>query len=265
MGGDNLSNFVFDNTPSHVFGLRIAHIGTQGVVAKNTYTDIELITDRSAKRIEPYRYGRRLPETLTFPMEIYNKHGKQYPSYEVQAIQEWLFGRIEPKFLSILDPDKGNEAYLCWLTNPSIVRLAGRVMGWRFDVVCAAPYSFTDIVETRFECVNDATIINFHNLSNIEDYLYPEMSIEMLGNNTFVLIENANDDNRLFSLTNIRQGNSIFVDNNRQFMKAANGDNVFQHFNLNWFRFAPGHNRLYVDGRCIITFRNRFMKAVGGY
>jgi len=260
-----MSNFIFDNTPSHVFGLRIAHRGSQGDVAKNTYTDIELITDRSAKKIEPYRYGRRLPDTLTFPMEIYNKHGNEYPSFEVQAIQEWLFGRIEPKFLTILDPDKGNEAYLCWLTAPNIIRHAGRVIGWQFTVTCAAPYSFTDIVELKFECNNDMNLIEFHNHSNIEDYLYPEMNIQMLANDTSVLIQNYNDNNRIFSLTGIRTNDSVFVDNNRQFMRATSGDNVFQNFNLNWMRFAIGYNRLYVSGRCIITFRTRFYKAVGGY
>jgi len=32
--GDLLSNFIFDNIPSHVFGLKIAHVGNPGFLER---------------------------------------------------------------------------------------------------------------------------------------------------------------------------------------------------------------------------------------
>jgi hypothetical protein len=240
-------------------------MGSQVVKESNTYANIELIKDRSAKKIEPYIYGRRLSDTLEFPMEVYNAHGLFYPSYEAQAIQEWLFGRAEPHFLSLLEPDKANESLLCWLVDPQSVKVAGRLCGWTFNVVCAAPYAFTDIVEETFNCNEQASVLQYHNLSNVEDYLYPEMTVQMLGNSNYILIENQSDNNRVFQITNINAVNKIFVDNKRQFMTAGDGQDIFQNFNLNWFRFCIGTNKLYVNGRCTITFKNRFMKAVAGW
>jgi len=260
-----LSVFVFDNVSSQVFSLRIAQLGNQNTKVTNTYSSIEILKDRSSKRIESYYYGRRLADSIVFPMEILNENLNSYTMNQVQVIQEWLFGRAEPKFLSILEPGMSNASYQCWLNNPSTISIDGQVVGWSFDVECTAPYALTDIVETRYELLNDASTIEFHNLSNVEDYLYPEMSIQLLDNSTFILIQNQSDEDRLFQISGMRQGESVFVDNNRQIMIAESGDNVFQHFNLNWFRFSPGFNRLYVDGRCILTFRNRFQMAFSGY
>lgn len=257
---------MYDNISSHIFGLVIGFIGSKGVYDVNTYTDVEIITDRSANRIAPYQFGMRLPDSLEFEMEVFNKHGQFYENYQAEAIQEWLFGRAEPKYLSILDPDKGNESYLCRLVSPRKVKLDNKIYGWRFTVVCTSAYSVTDIVEKIYDCsLNVNSEIIYYNLSTIEEYVYPEMDIRMAGNSTYVLLENLNDNNRIFQITNIAQGDVLHVNNDNQFMTSDKGGNVFQNFNLNWFRFAPGYNKIYVSGRCIITFRNRFLKSIGGF
>ena len=260
-----MSNFLFDGTSSHLFGLVIGHIGNTGVESISTYSNIELVQDRSLNRIEPYHYGIKYPERLEFPMEIYNKHGEHYEMYEVQAIQEWLFGRNQAKYLSILDPDKGGEAYLCWLTSPEIIKLDNKVIGWKFTVVTHSCYSHTNIYEESFVSDDDFSISHFHNMSNVEDYLYPEMEIHLQGLTTFVRIENISDNSRVFQITNLRRNSIVTVNNDLHLMSANNPDDIFENFNLNWFRFVPGHNRLLISGGCVVTFRTRFMKAVGGF
>lgn len=260
-----MSYFVFDNQSSQKFGLVIGTIGAAGVQTFDTYSDVEVIKDRSARGFESYYYGRRLPDELTIPVEIVSESGRPYQRFEERAIQEWLFGRKEAKFFSIVDPEMGNVSYLCFLKRPRVIVHAGNIAGWAFDMVCSTPAAFTDLVETPYECVNDASRIQFHNLSDMDGYLFPEMSIQMLGNSTTLMIENLTDNNRRFHLTNLRQGEQIYIDNKRQIMTSGSGANIFQHFNLNWFRFGVGFNDMLVTGRCILTFRNRFMKAIGGF
>jgi len=188
---------------------------------------------------------------------------RPYSLAEEEIIQEWLFGQSEPKFLNVLELERSSVSYLCFLRQPSKIIIGGRVFGWRFTLECVAPYAFTDIFESRHEVVDEA-YIDFHNMSSIHDYLYPYMEIELQGNSTFVSIWNRNDNNRLFQVLDVRMGDTIKVDNKRQIMTAASGDNVFQNFNLNWLRFGPGHSRLHVGNSCIITLRTRFAKAIGG-
>lgn len=260
-----MSHFIFDNISSQKFKLQIASIGDSGAIARSTYSDIEITKDRSSKRVEPYVYGTKLSESLVLPYEIYHEDGGYYELYEVIVIQEWLFGRAEAKYLTILEAGLGNQSYLCWLTEPSIVRHGGKDVGWRFNVVTVAPYAFTDIIEQSYVLMSDSGIIDFHNLSSIEDYLRPEMSIRLLGNTTSILIQNQNDKNRVFQITNIRQGDSIYVDNDRQIILSESGDNVLDNFNLKWLRFALGRNRLFINGRCELAFKVRFKIAIGGY
>jgi len=259
-----MSYFIFDNIHSKEMNLRIAHVGSQGIVRKSTFADVEIVSDRSARRTEPYQYGRRLAPTREISMEIFHAHGGEFLYYERETIGEWLFGRADNHILTILDQDMGNKNYLCRLTRPEVIMLGGRVIGWRFTVTSALPYSFTDIIETSYE-INDSAFISFHNLNQIEEYLWPEIEIEMLGDSTSILIQNENDNNRIFNITDIRQGETIYVDNDRRMIKTASGDDLFNTFNLNFLRFNLGHNRLFVSGSARLVFRNRWKKAIGAF
>ena len=247
--------------------MRIAHVGNPGFLERTTFTDIEIISDRSGRGDESYIYGRRLPDGLEFPMEIYNTNGFQFPSYEVEAAQEWLFGKSTPRYLSILDPDKGNFSYLCYLTNPRIAKLGGKVYGWRFAVRCVLPYASSDIIENTHTLNQDISQITEYNTGTIADtYLYPEMSIRLLGNTRFALIRNADDNDRIMEFHDLRLNEEITIDNKNQIIKAASNDNLLNgRFNMNFFRLAPGVNRLAINGRMILIFRYRLQMAVGGY
>ena len=266
-----MSFFTFDNIHSSTFNLRIAYINAPSVRHVNTYANPEIISDRSGRRDEPYIFGRRLPDTLEFPSEIYNADGRTYDNHEIQAIQEWLFGRQHPKYLSLIENDSIGESYLCYLTNPSSVKVGNRVIVWRFTVTSVAPWGFTDVVEQTFDCSTQSlTYIDVHNLSTTPDvYLMPEMTVQLVGNTSYVSIYNLTDDeHRAFQITNLQQGDTIRVDNDKQIMSADIGDqtgnNAFRNFNMNWFRLKTGINRLRINGRCVVTFKMRFRKAVGG-
>jgi len=261
--GDCVSNFIFDDTPSHVFELRIAHRGSQGDVSKATTSDLEIISDRAGRRLEPYVYGTRTQEFMEFPMEIYCKQSKQYESWEVQAIQEWLFNRKEMHYLTILQPDMGNQSWKCFLTSPKIVRHAGRVIGWQFNVT-TFPYSHTDIIEETYQ-VNGSAYIHLYNDSNYEGYIWPELTIQMISNGRTVSLQNYDDNNRILSITNIQLGDSLYIDNDKKIIKARTTPNVLQNFNLNWFRLPIGHSRVLAEGRFSLTVKMRFLKAVGGF
>lgn len=260
-----ISNFEFDNITSHRFDLIIASIDGNKVKNIPAAINVEVLIDKASNRPLPFYYGSTSTKKLEFPMEIYNKHGKSYEQYEIQAIQEWLFGRRKPHTLTIFDYDRGNESYECWLTNPHYGKISNGAIGWKFDVICTSPYSMTNLIVQQFECLNEENTIEYYNFSNMEDYLYPEINIQMLDKTTYIRIQNENDNNRVFQITEIPMNDNIYVNNDLGYITSTSKENLFKTFNLQYFRFAEGFNKLKVSGKCILTFRNRFYKAVGGY
>ncbi len=259
------SNFQFDNTTSHRFGLIIGSIGDTGVQNIKTYGNIEIATDRAMNKTEPFYYRSKIVDHLEFPMTIINKHQQFYESWEVQIIQSWLFGRRDPHLLTIFDPDKMNESYECWLIDPEVIKVDNKPIGWSFTVKCTSSYSITDIKTEVFECTQDITDARYWNHSNIEDYLYPEMNIQLASDSTGIKIENESDGNRVFQLTGLRSGENIYVDNNLGYLVTVSGDKILKNFNLNYFRVVDGLNKLKITGKGVITIRTRFKKAVGGF
>ncbi len=260
-----MSNFIWRDVNSEEFDMRISHIGGQGFVNVPTYANSEIIKDRSMKRMESYIYYNRVSDTLEFPVQFYNKHGNHYRQNEVRAIQEWLNTNRNPEFLTILDPDKGGTSYLCYLLNHTKQILSNWVMGWSATVHCVTPYSFSNIVEKKYNISTGASNIVFYNMGDVEEYLYPTLQVRMTGTQTFLQIQNLDDNNRIFEISNIPRSATFTVNNDLGFIKSTNpSQNIFQGFNLNWFRLAPGINRLEVLGQCELTITTRFRRAIGG-
>ena len=260
-----ISNFQYGDVSSHRFSLIIGSIGrSSGVDSIDTFGSIEVETDRAADRVEPFEYAARLSDKLEFPMTIVNKHGEFYESWEVQIIQGWLFGRKSPQYLTIFEPDKMNESFICRLINPQILKVAGRVYGWSFTVSCSVPYGVTDEKETVIDCSSGDTEYSYWNHSSVEGYIYPFMIIQLVDGETDVSIINKDDDDFEVAFTGLRADDTIRMDNNLKYVKTDSGDKVINNFNLNFFRAVDGLNRLRVTGKCVITIRTRFRQAVGG-
>ncbi|HAQ40824.1 MAG TPA: hypothetical protein DCM73_08325 [Clostridiales bacterium] len=259
-------NFEFDGMTSHTYDLAISYIGDKGISYINVLPDIEIEKDMSGRGPIPFYYGVKMTDVLEFPMEVYNKNGSNYNYHEILEIQEWLFNRKKPCFLSIYDSEMGDVNYECWLKNPQYGKLSNGAIGWKFNVVCTSPYAVTDYVVKVFDCTETQnTIIEYFNLSSMEDYLYPEMSITMYGNENFLRIENMSDNNRVFQLNDLAEEEKIYVNNRLGYLTAQSGDKLFSKFNYNFFRFTEGYNKIRITGRCNIIFKTRFYKTIGGY
>jgi len=249
-----------------LFGLVISGLNSDPTRSSNTYGNAEPLQDKAGGRAFPYFYGLARPKNLEFPLEIYNKHGTWYEQFEVQAIEEWLFGHVEPKLLTIFDPDKGNQSYECWLTGETqIVRIDKRVMGWRFNVVCTSPFVLGDRFEATFDCTQGVTTFDYFNLSNIKDFIYPELIIKLQPSIIYIRIDSEAEPNRPFIIAGARAGETITVNNYLGYMTTASGDRIIDKFNMNFFRLKDGHNFFRVNGRSMVTIRSRVFKTGSGY
>jgi len=262
-----MANFIFDETSSHQFGLVIGEINGSGLKTSNVFSEMEILSDNAFDRIEPYYYGRRFKENLKFSLTIVSRHSERYfLPFEIDAVQEWLFGRKEPKLLSIITDFGVKRSFECWLNNPAkIYKSYERVVGWTFDVECTSPFAITESKEKSYNCSMVENEIEYFNFSTVEDYIYPKMTIKLDPSTSYIRIENTNDNGRVFQLSGVKSGETIYVDNNLKYIETESKLNILDKFNNNFFRFVDGLNVLKISGKCELTFENRFYKNMGGF
>lgn len=113
-----------------------------------------------------------------------------------------------------------------------------------------------------YEGINN---ILFRNESSVREYLKPEISFAPASSTRTLSLVNLNDDNREFKLTGIPSGASIFVNNsNGIIQELSSGYNLYDGFNLNFFRLVHGDNNIKVTGDGVLTISGRFLYNVAG-
>ncbi len=145
------SNFMFDDIPSERFGLIIVS-DDSGESSTNASNNVNLITQEIFRRPKPYFYGVQQTPVLEFPIKFMTTE------YEITAsdssiIQQWLFGQMNYKELRILQPDMQDIYYMCFLTDPQIIRIGNIVRGYSCTVKCDSPFAYG-------EEINDVIIEN---------------------------------------------------------------------------------------------------------
>ena len=93
----------------------------------------------------------------------------------------------------------------------------------------------------------------------------PKMELSHFGTNKLTII-NAGDNDRQFVLDRLPFTSSleIHIDNKNQIITNNHGLNLYDHFNMNFFRMIRGDNRLIIDGHCRVKFICEFPINVGG-
>ena len=99
----------------------------------------------------------------------------------------------------------------------------------------------------------------------MREYLKPEISFAPASSTRTLSLVNLNDDNREFKLTGIPSGASVFVNNsNGIIQELSSGYNLYDGFNLNFFRLVHGDNNIKVTGDGVLTISGRFLYNVAG-
>lgn len=85
-------------------------------------------------------------------------------------------------------------------------------------------------------------------------------------NTEAITITNQSDNGRVFQINHLpSSGLSIIVDNKNGIINEERyGYNLYDGFNLNFFRLIHGDNQLVVEGDGVLAFTWRFFRNVGG-
>ena len=222
-----------------------------------------IIENRTMNRIQPIHLGVNYHEdplefTLVFGAE------RDLDRYEMSNIAFWLTGHQDYQWLSIDQPDLSHLEYRCIITSLTPIMHGWLPYAFEANVRCDCPYAYGLPFLYNYT-INGSTDILFRNDGTVREYLKPVLDITPGAGTTEFKIVNASDGNREFILSNIPASSRIVVDNNSGIITELNyAYNLYDGFNMNFFRLVPGDNELTVTGNGTLAVTGRFLYNVAG-
>lgn len=98
--------------------------------------------------------------------------------------------------------------------------------------------------------VTNTTIVDVFNYSNLEQ-VYPMIEFTLSGTTTFS-IKNLTDNGREFKFTELLDGETVSIDNQRKLIISDRNVSRYSKFNKQWLRLLKGNNRLEISGNCTV-------------
>lgn len=271
------NRFSFNGIPCEKFGLAIYDIDGNSQGKSNLVPTVgKVIEDWIPTKSKSLFYGIQQNTPLTFNMtfgvdpELQREKGfitmdDYFDRWEITSINNWLTGhRDSRKWLEIEQPDMETVRFLCTITDLDIITHAWYPWAFTCTVTCDSPYGYLFPKKYVYSCSGTANV-SLHSKSAVNDFYYPIMTITPK-NSGDISIVNQSDNDREFLLKDISAGAeaSIYVDNDRGIIRRADGLNIYDNFNFNFFRLLPGNNRLVLNGNFSLIVDCEFPVNVGG-
>ena len=221
-----------------------------------------IIESRTRNCIQPIFYGVDYHED---PLEFKLIFGAVQPldRYDLQRISMWLTGHQSYKWLSIDQPDLGEVCYRCIITALKPVSIGWLPYAMEATIRCDCPYAYSFPIHKSYTITGESHIL-FANESSVRAHLKPLLSIVTTATDFEII--NQSDDGRKFAFHGLPSGEkSILADNAHGILTDRNAEyNLYEYFNMNFFRFIHGDNILDVKGTGTLTVDCRFLYNTAG-
>ena len=122
-----------------------------------------------------------------------------------------------------------------------------------------SPYAYTPIIIQK-HMSNDSKIMEFSidNVSNINDFYYPEIEITSLEDNESIEIYNMTYSNAPFIINNLGEKEVVTIDGLFKTVTNNNNESKLTDCNREWIKLSRGKNFIRVKGSCQIAFKCQF-------
>lgn len=259
----NSYEFSFDGESSLMYGLMLYDIGGTGQDDVSFGNKASIIETRTNNRIQPLHFGvnyhnEPLKFTLVFGTD------RPLDRYEMEDISLWLTGHQDYRWLSIDQPDMENFQFRCIITELKPITDGWLPYAFQATVVCDCPYAYGFPFEYQYT-ISEPTDILFRNESTTRALLRPMLQFQAGNDSGCISIVNHNDNDREFLITEVPALSNVVIDNNNGILQdTVYGTNLYDKFNLNFFRLVHGDNNLTINGTGILTISGRFLYNVAG-
>ena len=261
----NAYEFTFAGKSQALYDLIICDIGGTTQDAVSFGNKASIVETRTVNRIKPIHYGVNYHED---PLEFKIVFGseKELDRFDMEKIAFWLTGHQEYQWLNIHQPDLMHVQFRCLITELTPVFNGWLPVAFEATVLCDCPYAYGREFCHEIDVSGEQSVI-FRNEGSVHEYLKPVVTVSLSQGATDFKIINHSDSGREFCFTGLPASGIEFVVRNESGVMeelTSTGVNLYQFFNMNFFRLVEGDNQLQIvgDGRLFIS--GRFLHNVAG-
>lgn len=255
--------FSFAGESSLTHGLMIYDFDGKGQSDVAFGNKADIVETRTNNRIQPIHFGVNYHAK---PLEFKLVFGAQraLDRYEMEDISFWLTGYQQYQWLSIDQPDLETVQFKCLITQLTPISHGWLPVAFEATVICDCPYAYGFPFEKSYT-ISGATDILFRNESSVREYIKPTLTFVPSAGTDELTIINHDDGDRVFAIKDLPSSVYITVDNANGIIQEHNyGYNLYDGFNLNFFRLVHGDNNLEVTGNGVLTISGRLLYNVAG-
>lgn len=204
------SHFEYGGVSSRLYGLIIVNADTSRMTQLSGQKESVTIFSKIAKK----RYlidDDYSSSPITFDIEIMTDSDRCLEPVERRQIEKWLFNKRSYRklYMDIADDERGEtyeyvngerkRNYLnCRLVNPEKLEGNGGVVGYKATLEADSNMFWQEPVEQAFIVYNGAESVSSNITltidTDLEEYIYPKVTIQMGSSGGNVIIVNNNDD-----------------------------------------------------------------------
>lgn len=259
----NSYEFSFDGESSRMYGLMLFDFSdtTQEDVSFGNKGSI--IEQRTIGRIQPLHFGVDYHQE---PLQFTLVFGSYAPldRYSLEDVSLWLTGHQQYRWLSIDQPDLDTVQFRCLVTELKPITHGWLPHAFQATIMCDCPYAYGYPFSYQYTIAGETDIV-FNNESTTRAYLKPDLRFQNNTKSNVLTIVNHSDDDRKFELSTVPSLADISVDNhNGIIVDNAYSSNLYDGFNLHFFRLVRGDNHMTVTGNGTLTISGRLLYNVAG-
>ena len=223
--------------------------------------------ERIPSKYSSYFYGAEQNEPLqfsiTFGLEPDLLDRGEYLSRDhIAMITAWLKGSGGYQRFDMIQDDMFGYYYMVRVSELTL--LTNGLMPYGFSCVfsCDSPFAYTEETQITWDVSGEEELLLW-NGSTYNGYYMPKMRVTKVGYGDISIINSADDDYE-FRLSDVDDGDVIYVDNSKQIIiNETTGENMYSRFNFKFFRMRPGDNTVILKGNYVITFLLSFPVDIG--
>lgn len=256
------SHFEYASKSSREYGLIIANIETNRLT--QTCGEITGVTIFNKVSKRNYLIDDDFSDfPLSFDIEIIQENQTPISYSDRRKIAKWLFNKHSYRKLYIdMADDFSNESYEvvdwevkrnylnCRFINPEKIENDSGVIGYKATIECDSGMFWQDATIKEFSLDNDgsesSSIVTVNVDSDIDDYIYPIVTIT-LGNSggNITIANNSDNDSRLTQFVNMSPLSTIIMKGEINYISG----NYYEKFqNRNFIRLLDGDNNISILG-----------------
>lgn len=255
-------HFTYADVSSREYNLWFAHCDTSDYASINGTT--KPVTVFSSRGNRQYLVADSYKDSaVSIDVEFLTDDDRALSPREMRDIERWLFNRkkyyklyvdiaddCNEESYQIIDGIESRYYFNCRFTNPSKIYGNGGIVGYKARMECDSYMMWQDAITKTFSINGTAAlsskIIDLDVGTDVDEYIYPKVTITMASAGGNITIINNTDDTSRQTTFKSLTGSITFTMNGN--LNYISGSNYLKFYNRNFIRLIPGVNRIAIVG-----------------